>query len=78
MKNKTFSLARTATFYFTILALSPYFASFKSYADVKTPLSGIGANVPDIIVTSSKYLVKISKSNEYGYSLNCKLAVNPV
>ena len=70
MKNKTFSLARSATFYFTILALSPFFASLKSYADVKTPLSGIGANTPDIIKTSTKYLVKISKSNEYGYSLN--------
>ncbi|GLT19423.1 hypothetical protein GCM10007938_32050 [Vibrio zhanjiangensis] len=67
MKNKIFPVVKIVMCRFALLTL---FAGFSVHAGVTTPLSGSGANTPDIIKTSTKYLVKISKSNEYGYSLN--------
>ncbi|NRF31379.1 two-partner secretion domain-containing protein [Vibrio coralliilyticus] len=70
MKNQLFCMFRAAACYLLKISLVPLTMSFGAQADVKTPLLGSGADKPAVIATQSKYLVKIAKANEYGYSVN--------
>ncbi|NUW68883.1 hypothetical protein [Vibrio coralliilyticus] len=70
MKNQLFCMFRAAACYLLKISLVLLTMSFGTQADVNTPLLGSGADKPAVIETQSKYLVKIAKANEYGYSIN--------
>ncbi|KJY86425.1 hypothetical protein TW84_19715 [Vibrio neptunius] len=70
MKNQLFCLFKAAACYLSKTSLVALTISLSVQADVKAPLQGSGADKPTVIATQSKYLVKIAKANEYGYSIN--------
>ncbi|NRB70127.1 MAG: hypothetical protein HRU48_22730 [Vibrio sp.] len=70
MKNQLFCLFKAAACYLSKTSLVALTISLSVQADVKVPVQGSGADKPTVIATQSKYLVKIAKANEYGYSIN--------